>query len=124
MHFQNARLVLPDHILPGALRIFDGRSSALGSIVATPNEEVFDLHGRCLAPGFIDLHIHGAMRRDTMEANSEAFDIITQHHARGGTTCLALTTVDATSEDIVRVLVAVETYRKRAPIGARVLGVH
>jgi N-acetylglucosamine-6-phosphate deacetylase len=124
MLFQNARLVLPDRILPGALRILDGRISALGPIVVTPNEEVVDLHGRYLAPGFIDLHIHGAMRRDTMEANSEAWDVITQHHARGGTTSLALTTVVATSEDIVRVLDAAESHRKREPAGARVLGIH
>jgi N-acetylglucosamine-6-phosphate deacetylase len=124
MLFQNARLVLPDRILPGALRILDGRISALGPVVATPNEEVVDLHGRYLAPGFIDLHIHGAMRRDTMEASSEAWDVITQHHARGGTTSLALTTVVATSEDIVRVLDTAESYPKREPAGARVLGIH
>jgi N-acetylglucosamine-6-phosphate deacetylase len=124
MLFQNARILLPDRIQPGALRIVDGRISALGPVIATPNEEVVDLGGRYLAPGFIDLHIHGAVRRDTMEATPEAFDIITKHHARGGTTSLALTTVVATSEDIVRVLDAVEAYRQQEPVGARVLGVH
>src|SRR5262249_1374146 len=36
-------------------------------------EEVLDLHGNYLAPGFIDLHVHGALGRDTMEASAEAF---------------------------------------------------
>ena len=36
-------------------------------------KEVIDLHGNYLAPGFIDLHVHGALGRDTMEASAEAF---------------------------------------------------
>ena len=40
--------------------------------------EAIDLGGNYLAPGFIDLHIHGALGRDTMEASPEAF----QRHLR------------------------------------------
>lgn len=124
MLFQNARLILPDRIQPGALRIHDGKITGMGPLTAEPGEETRDLQGQYLAPGFIDMHIHGALRRDTMEATSEAFDAITRHHACGGTTALSLTTVVATAGDITRVLDAVEEYRKREPVGARVLGVH
>ncbi len=124
MLFTNARLILPDRIQPGALRIEDGKITGLGPLTPAHGEEVSNLGGAYLAPGFIDMHIHGALRRDTMEATPEAFDAITQHHARGGTTALSLTTVVATAEDIARVLDAVEAYRKREPSGARVLGVH
>ena len=89
------------------------------------SEEVIDLDGAYLAPGFIDLHIHGALGRDTMEASDDAFEAICQYHAKGGTTALALTTITATSEEISKVLGAVKSYRsKREFKGAQVLGVH
>lgn len=125
MLYQNARLIFPDRITPGSLRVQEGKIAAVGEVQPHTGEEVFDCAGRYLAPGFIDLHIHGARRRDTMEASAEAFDVITRHHAKGGTTALALTTVVATSEDILRVLQAAQTYRNRTDgPGARVLGVH
>ncbi len=124
MLYQNAQLVLPRQITRGSLRVAAGKIAALGDLRPEPGEEAIDCGGHYLAPGFIDLHIHGALRRDTMEATAEAFDAITRHHARGGTTALALTTVVATSEDILRVLRAVKEYRPRPPAGAQVLGVH
>ncbi len=127
MLLANARLLYTDHIAPrGHLRIVDGKISALSAdpIELLPGEEVIDAGGRFLAPGFIDLHIHGALRRDTMEGTDDAFETICRHHARGGTTSLALTTVTAPFEEIARVIKAVDAYRNRPGQGARVLGVH
>ena len=75
------------------------RSAAAGS--------VFDLEGNYLAPGFIDVHVHGALGRDTMEASAEAFRVICDYHASGGTTSLLLTTATAPLDSISRVLNAV-----------------
>ena len=127
MLLRNARLILPDRIAVGHLRIEAGKISALlshESMLPREPDEI-DLGGCFLAPGFIDMHIHGALHRDTMEADSEAFAAICRYHARGGTTALALTTITATTEDILRVLRAVESYRETPALdGARVLGVH
>ena len=60
-----------------------------------------DLGGNYLAPGFIDLHVHGAMGHDTMEATEEAFRTIIDYHLGGGTTSLLLTTVTAPIGQIV-----------------------
>jgi N-acetylglucosamine-6-phosphate deacetylase len=125
MILSNARLVLSDRIQFGSLRVNEGRIAALtGELSPAPGEEVVDLGGQFLAPGFIDLHIHGALRRDTMEATSEAFTEICRFHAGGGTTSLALTTVTASNDEILRVLEAVKAYRLAPGPGAQVLGVH
>lgn len=135
MLLTNARLVFPDRIVPhGSVLIAHGRIAAIyagGHVLsvdesANPREtpEIIDLGGQFLAPGFIDMHIHGAQRRDTMEASAEAFATICEHHARGGTTSLALTTITATLEEITGVLDAVEAFRRETPRGAQVLGVH
>lgn len=124
--FKNARLVFPDRIEPrGDLRVAEGRIAAIGpSLNPEPGDMLLELGGRFLAPGFIDLHLHGAMGRDAMEATPEAFEAICQAHAKGGTTALALTTVAAPAEDLVAVLRAAEAYRKEPHDGAQLLGIH
>jgi N-acetylglucosamine-6-phosphate deacetylase len=124
MIFHNARLIFPDRIQPaGSVRVLDGKLTQISveNIAPAPGEEVVDVAHRHLAPGFIDLHVHGALRRDTMEADDEAFAAICDYHATGGTTSLALTTVTAPTEEICRVLRAVESFRNK---DLRVLGVH
>lgn len=91
---------------------------------ARDGEEVVELEGRYLSPGFIDLHAHGALGRDTMEATEEAFGVITKYHASGGTTSLALTTVAAPVEKILDVLKCVERCQGSRGSGARVIGAH
>lgn len=125
MIFANARLVFPDRIQPGSLRVEEGRIAALGpAFAAEPGEEVVDLGGQFLAPGFIDLHIHGALRRDSMEADPDAWRAICQYHAAGGTTALALTTVCATSEELTRVLALAKAFVGSETGGAQLLGIH
>jgi N-acetylglucosamine-6-phosphate deacetylase len=126
MLFRNARLILPDRLLsPCSLRVTDGRISTLGADLAPePGEAAIDLAGKFLAPGFIDMHIHGALRRDAMEATAEAFAAICQFHATGGTTSLALTTVTAPAAAITAVLEAAGKIDPNATGGARLLGIH
>lgn len=127
MILQNARLVFADRLQPrGSVRVQGGTIAEVATepLAAAPGEEIVDLAGQFLAPGFIDLHIHGARRNDTMDATPEAFAEVCRFHASGGTTSLALTTVTATSQDIRRVIDAVEAWRRQPPAGARVLGVH
>ncbi|MEI8233854.1 MAG: N-acetylglucosamine-6-phosphate deacetylase [Verrucomicrobiota bacterium] len=124
--FKNARLVFPDRIEPrGDLRVADGRIAAIGpALTPEPGDMVQELGGRLLAPGFIDIHLHGALGRDAMEATSEAFEAICRHHATGGTTALALATVAAPTPAIVRVLDAAAAYRREPHDGAQLLGIH
>jgi len=124
--FKNARLVFPDRIEPrGDLRVAEGRIAAVGpALMPEPGDMVQELGGRYLAPGFIDMHLHGALGRDAMEASAEAFETICRYHASGGTTALALTTVAAPTEEIVRVLRAADAYRRETHEGAQLLGIH
>jgi N-acetylglucosamine-6-phosphate deacetylase len=127
MIFRGGRLILRDAMQAGgAVRVAAGKIIEVTRDELAPQtgEEVVDLEGGVLAPGFIDLHIHGALRRDTMEADPEAFRTICRFHASGGTTALALTTLTAERDDILAVLRAVQTFRAQPPDGAAVLGVH
>ena len=130
MIFTNARLIFPDGIRDGLeVVVEEGKIAAIRP--PTPRlrrtgervrgKEVIDLNGNYLAPGFIDLHVHGALGRDTMEASAEAFRSICDFHASGGTTSLLLTTATAPLDEIVKVLQAVRDYRSAI---SPIVGVH
>jgi N-acetylglucosamine-6-phosphate deacetylase len=109
MVLANARLILPDGIFDGLEVIVTG--GKIAGIQKRSRAEAIDLDGNYLAPGFIDLHIHGGVGRDTMEASEEAFRVICSYHSSGGTTSLLLTTVSAPIPRIIDVLSAVRNTR-------------
>jgi N-acetylglucosamine-6-phosphate deacetylase len=129
MIFTNARLIFTDEVRDGLeLVAHERKIMAIREQTQARGDEVVDLAGNYLAPGFIDLHVHGALGRDSMEASAEAFRAICDFHARGGTTSLLLTTATAPLEQIVDVLKAVRDFtqrraRRSRPTGA-IAGVH
>lgn len=82
----------------------EGKIAGLRESGYVGEKDVVDLTGNYLAPGFIDLHIHGAVGRDTMEASVDAFRAICDYHASGGTTSLLLTTATAPINAIIKVI--------------------
>ena len=122
MILTNARLIFPDGIRDG-LELVVGKEkiTAIREHSHARANEVLDLHGNYLVPGFIDLHVHGALGRDSMEASAKAFQAICDYHASGGTTSLLLTTVAAPLDRITDVLNAVRDCRCSI---TRIAGVH
>jgi N-acetylglucosamine-6-phosphate deacetylase len=130
MIFTNARLVFPDGIRDGfEVVVEQGKIAAIRPPMPrirrtgerVRGNEVIDLNENYLAPGFIDLHVHGALGRDTMEASAEAFRSVCDFHASGGTTSLLLTTATAHLDEIVKVLQAVRDCRQAI---SAIVGVH
>ena len=123
MIFTNARMIFPDGIRDGLeVVVEEGKIVAIWErSLAHQKHEVIDLDGNYLAPGFIDLHVHGALGRDTMEASAEAFRSICDFHASGGMTSLLLTTATAPLNEIVKVLQAVRDFRSAI---SPIIGVH
>jgi N-acetylglucosamine-6-phosphate deacetylase len=122
MILTNARLIFPDAIRDGLeLVVEGGKIAAIHAQTGARTGEVVDLAGNYLAPGFVDLHVHGALGRDTMEGSAEAFRAICDYHVSGGTTSLLLTTATAPIEKIVRILRAVRDCRSST---SAIAGVH
>src|SRR5437773_10540901 len=104
MIFINCRVVLADAIRDDlAVVVRDGKIAELRA-PTLQSDDTIDLGGNFLAPGFVDVHVHGAIGHDVMEANADAFRAICDYHASGGTTSLLLTTATAPFPEILLAL--------------------
>src|SRR5207245_201259 len=86
--------------------------------------QVIDAAGDFVSPGFVDMHIHGALGRDTMEGSVEALAQIAKFHAAGGTTAMTPTTVTDSTEKINAALDAIARAMGHDFGGAEILGAH
>jgi len=124
MIFTNCRVVLADAIRDDLnVVVRDGKIAELRA-PTSQSDDTIDLGGNFLAPGFVDVHVHGAIGHDAMEANADAFRAICDYHASGGTTSLLLTTATAPFPEILLGLTQIGKLREEIPqiAGAHVEG--
>ena len=118
---KNANVVLPDReVANGAVLIREGQ---IASFEAGAADEVVDLDGASLLPGFIDVHIHGAVGVDVMDATADGLEKVSRYLASEGVTGWLPTFVPASDENYASA-VDVIAQSMAAVGGARVLGVH
>jgi N-acetylglucosamine-6-phosphate deacetylase len=124
---RNARIVLPDRTAEHAsLLVHDDRIVSLfESKTDLPpiSDSIIDLSGLTIFPGFIDVHIHGAVGVDTMEASAADLARVSEFLATRGVTGWLPTLVPAPPADYSRSVKAIDEAMK-SNSGARVLGVH
>lgn len=87
-------------------------------------EEVIDAGGRYVAPGFLNVHIHGCKGSDTMDATQEALGAMQAFLPRTGVTSFLPTTMTCAWQQIAAALTAVRTAMQTPRAGAQVLGAH
>jgi N-acetylglucosamine-6-phosphate deacetylase len=122
----NARIITPAGVLEnGCLVIKDGKIHQLQpGGTAMPDGPVLDARGSWLAPGFIDIHVHGGGGFDFMDNTVEAFLAIARLHAQHGTTSMFPTTLTSELPDLYATIACYEKALTHAHDGARLLGLH
>lgn len=100
----NAKVILVDKIVPGYVVVEDKKIKTIGfdEIPDLPYDKKIDLQGKYLAPGFVELHTHGAGGWDFMDGTLEAFRTACLTHMEHGTTTILPTALAATKEEILR----------------------
>ncbi len=109
--------------------IEDGRIASISTREAgeLPGEtRHLDFPGATLAPAFFDVHIHGAVGHDVMEATPAALDAIGSFLAQRGTGSFLATTVTAPLDATLRSLSRLAKLLARPPVAgqARPIGIH
>ena len=121
----NATLVLPDRVVHGgAVDIAGGRLTAVGSLGELPpwSGAVLDVEHQVVAPGYVDLHVHGGDNADFMDGTSEAFETVVRAHTRHGTTSIVATSTVARHEQTLAFLEHTRTMHGRGADPSRGLG--
>lgn len=125
---KNGTVITPFRTIRNGVVIFEnGKITAVGgeSDVKMPKRaKVIDASGKIVAPGFIDIHIHGGGGRDIMDASYEAVKEVAKFVASHGTTSFVATTISTSRPNLLRTIKAVRTAREKGTDGAEVLGVH
>ncbi|MBD2704102.1 N-acetylglucosamine-6-phosphate deacetylase [Spirosoma sp. BT702] len=126
LKISNATLITPyRNVRNGTLVIENGCILGIHERdVDVPNATLLDAAGQYVAPGFIDIHVHGGGGYDFMDGTEEAFLKIAELHARYGTTSLVPTTLTAEKEDLLQTLDAYERANQNNQQGATFLGIH
>ncbi len=126
--FQNARVVLEKKTIPSGYVAVEGeRIVAVGEGCAPEAfaaYESIDCQGQILAPGFIDLHVHGGGDSDFMDGSLEDILTAARAHLKHGTTTIAPTTLTCSDEELFAffdLYEAAKAVRENMP---RLAGIH
>ncbi len=122
----NGKIITPDKIIEGGCVLISGGTIAevSGQNIEAGDAKVINANGKYVAPGFIDIHVHGGGGYDFMDATETAFLKIAETHAQYGTTSMLPTTLTATKELLIQTLDAFESAKTKNVNGAQLLGMH
>jgi N-acetylglucosamine-6-phosphate deacetylase len=122
----NGQIITPHRLIPqGTVLISGGTITAVeaGNLEVDDAFEI-DAKGKFIAPGFIDIHVHGGGGHDFMDGSETAFLKAAEMHARYGTTAMVPTTLTSEKESLLATLDSYEQAHKKNLAGAQFLGMH
>ncbi len=128
--FVNGTVVLPDRLLhDGMVCCEDSKIISVGQRGPLSDDvEIMDAKGGVIAPGFIDLHVHGGAGADFMDGTPEAVISVCAAHLRHGTTTIFPTTTTGSFLQIMDMInacaVASQQLSQSPSRAARIAGVH
>lgn len=122
----NGKILTPHRIIDGGCVIVEQGKILEVSEKNIEHSEAFEINanGKFIAPGFMDIHIHGGGGADFMDGTIEAFLTIAETHAKYGTTAMFPTTLTSEKEDLFKTLDLFEIANKNNNNGAQFLGMH
>ena len=121
----NGKILFDGQIIEGKALLFEQKIVGIVDLNEIPADaEQIDAEGRFIAPGFIDVHIHGYDTKDTMDGTEDAIRTIAKGIAKNGVTSFLPTTMTMSREEIATALEACRVVKAEGSEGAEVLGVH
>jgi N-acetylglucosamine-6-phosphate deacetylase len=122
----NGKIITPYRLIPGGtVVVADGIITAVSEHnVDVEDADTIDAKGCYVAPGFIDIHVHGGGGHDFMDCTETAFLAIAETHAQYGTTSILPTTLTASKEELLQTLELYEVAHQKNRKGAQFLGLH
>ncbi|MCL1965249.1 MAG: N-acetylglucosamine-6-phosphate deacetylase [Firmicutes bacterium] len=125
----NGRILMPDAIIEGHALLFDTAIRALLPPADIPAAtEIIDAANLYVAPGLVDIHIHGYLGEDASDGSPDGIRKIAAGILQNGVTSWCPTTMTVSKDTLCQVFTMMRTLREescRAGYkGAEILGVH
>lgn len=123
----NGRVITQDRIIDNGYVFIQGESiRGIGIGKPDISDDVVEINaeGKCVSPGFIDIHVHGGGGHDFMDGTVEAFLGVAEAHLKYGTTSMFPTTLTSEVEDLYSTLNYYKEAKANNKKGAQLLGVH
>jgi N-acetylglucosamine-6-phosphate deacetylase len=122
----NGNVVMPQQVLKeGTVLVDDDRIAEIRQGNYCPEgATMLDVHGGTVAPGLIDIHVHGGAGHDVMDATPQALQGMAEFFAAHGVTSFLPTTVTAEQAALLAAIENVAQCQRKYQGGARILGIH
>lgn len=120
----HAKIYTGETVIADGFIRFDEEIIALGSMEqyeAMAEEEVLDVQGQIVVPGFIDIHSHGGYGVDNMDGDPEVINEMIQKLLAEGITSYFPTTMTQSDENIERALAGIKQAKESNPM---IQGIH
>lgn len=119
----NGKLVTLNGVIENKVLVFNETIQHIQTEVPI-DCEVIDAKGMYIAPGLIDVHVHGSCGADTMDQTTEAIKLMSAGIAKNGVTSFLPTTMTMSPKDIYGALNVIRECMEQSLNGAKVLGAH
>ena len=121
----NGKIILKDRIVEGKALLYTDVIEGISDVVPA-GAEVIDACGKYVAPGLIDLHIHGYLGKDVCDGDPESIRTIAGGIVQNGVTGFLPTTMTVDKKVIVKALEVCRALREESKTwnGTTILGVH
>ncbi|MEZ4663574.1 MAG: N-acetylglucosamine-6-phosphate deacetylase [Caldilineaceae bacterium] len=113
------------------VQVANGRITSVSATSSVPTPNELNATGCLVLPGFVDIHVHGAVGHDVMDADPPGLLEMARFFARHGVTAFMPTTMTASPEETLAAVVGVsravalqQKLDTAAARGARILGIH
>ncbi len=126
-YIKNGKIILKDKILSGKALAYDAKIADIIDESAIPaGAEVIDAKGGYVAPGLIDVHIHGYAAMDVSDGDPDHIRKISHEIVKNGVTLWQPTTMTIEKEKILKAYDAVRKVKEESKTwnGSVIHGVH
>ena len=123
----NGKLILKDRVLENAVVIFDEKIQKIcdAKDINLSDYEVIDAKGNYVAPGLVDMHIHGYLGADVSDGDAEGVVTMAKGIIKNGVTAWCPTTMTVSKTEIETAFDKVREVKNSGEYyGARILGVN